>query len=521
MRSFRPVPSQIAALLLLPLLLAACARFLSAPPYDYSEAYANDVFESGFDFVSRRYVEWPNMRRFALTGLEGLSEIDPAIRTRPQGEKLDVFVGPTDVASLALPSGEDSQEWARLVTAVIEAARPASPPLREAEAEEIFEVVYDRALKELDGFSRYAGLEEAIDARAMREGFGGIGVSIRIDEEFATILSVVPGGPADLAGVLADDRVVRVDGAAIAGWTQRELVLQLRGKIDTAVRLTIDRPGTALEIDVTLERQRIMPPTVEAKVEGTTAVVRVSSFNQGTAETVRKTIARLNDEHGAKIAGYVLDLRDNPGGLLDQAVEVADVFLEDGEIVRTRGRHPHSRQHYSASGRDYARGRPIVVLINGDSASASEVVAAALQDRGRAVVVGTNSYGKGTVQTVYRLPNNGELTLTWSRLHAPTGYRLHGLGVMPNICTRGSAQPSAADQLVYDLRVGKIPSQDVLLDWRQTDTSQEETLDNLREACPSAESSPETDVQVAQAILADQQLYRQALEPLAPSVAHR
>ncbi len=509
------------AVLILPLILAACARFLSSPPYDYSSGYANDVFESGFEFVSRRYIERLDMRSFALAGLEGLSEIDPSIQIRANPQSLDVLVGSAPSANLPLPASGDSDDWARLVTDVVEATRQLSPPLREADAEQIFQVVYNRALKELDVFSRYSGLEDAIDARAMREGFGGIGISIRMEENAASILSVVRAAPADKAGLQADDRVIGVNGELIIGWTQRQLVRQLRGEINTSVRLTIARPALEDPFEVTLERQRIVPSTVEARREGHTGVIRVSSFNQRTAESVRQEVVRFRHDFPEDLDGYVLDLRDNPGGLLDQAVEVADTFLREGEITRTRGRHPHSRQQYAASGRDYADGLPVVVLINGDSASASEVVAAALQDRGRAVVIGSNSYGKGTVQTVYRLPNNGELTLTWSRLHAPTGYRLHGLGVLPNLCTRDAGGPTATTEVVDQLRAGKTATQGVLPDWRRTDTSQEDSLDVLRGACPSAEDSPETDIQTAQAVLADQDLYDQALEPLPPSVAHR
>ncbi len=513
--------SRAAALLLLPLLLTACARFLSSPPYEYSVGYANDVFESGFEFINHRYVERPDMRGFALAGLDGLREIDPAIEARPNGLDIDVLVGGRTVATLTTPQDGDPSEWARLVTDVVEAARSASPSLNQAEAEEIFEVVYDHALRKLDEFSRYAGLDDAIDARAMREGFGGIGVTIRMEKDFATIISVVPGGPADEAGIMADDRLTVVNSSRIAGWSQRDLVRQLRGQLNTRVRLTLDRAAGGPPYSVILQRKRIVPPTVEARVEGRAAIIRVSSFNQSTAAKVRGEVTRIQAEHGSTIDGFVLDLRGNPGGLLDQAVEVADVFLRDGDIVKTRGRHPHSRQEYGASGLDYAYGRPMIVLINGDSASASEVVAAALQDLGRAVVIGSNSYGKGTVQTVYRLPNNGELTLTWSRLHAPTGYRLHDLGVLPNVCTRDGEATAAANRVVNELRDGSTETQEVLTDWREAEAAGEEDLAILRGACPSAAGNPETDLEVAQAILADLSLYRQSLEPLAPSVARR
>ena len=512
------------ALIVLSILLSACARFLSAPPRDYSTPFANDVFEAGFDFVDERYFEPLELEVFVLAGLAGLAEIDPAIESRLAGDSVEISVGTTRAARLRVPDRDDARQWAALTTDAIDAARLISAPLNEAEAEQIFEAVFDGAVENLDGFSRYAGLEAANDARALREGFGfgGIGIAIRMEDNDAVILSVTGDTPAAKAGLQAEDRLTQVDGEAIAGWTQRQLVRHLRGEINSTVVLTIARTGTGPSFDVPIRRKRIVLPTVEARRSGRVGVIRVSSFNQRTAEAVRAEVARLRREEGEDLDGFVLDLRDNPGGLLDQAVEVADVFLRDGEIVRTRGRHPHSRQQYTASGRDYSEDKPLVVLINGDSASASEVVAAALQDRGRAVVVGTNSYGKGTVQTIYRLPNNGELPLTWSRLHAPSGYLLHGLGVLPNVCAGDGQPPAAASRLVERLRHGDTITQGVLSDWRSINASvDEQRLDTMRNVCPSAKGSPESDLKLAQEILGDPALYVQALEPLLPSVARR
>jgi carboxyl-terminal processing protease len=202
----------------------------------------------------------------------------------------------------------------------------------------------------------------------------------------------------------------------------------------------------------------------------------------------------------------VLDLRSNPGGLLDEAVAVADIFMEKGRIVSTHGRHPDSHQYFEATAGDLADGKPIVVLVNGNSASASEIVAAALQDSGRAVVVGSNSYGKGTVQTVLRLPNSGELTLTWARFHAPSGYTLNKLGVLPSICTSGHSPAELMAELEHNqLRAVPVAERNAL---KPNDTGE---MDKLRKTCPQVKSEPAGDVEMALDLIRKPMLYNRAV----------
>ena len=212
-------------------------------------------------------------------------------------------------------------------------------------------------------------------------------------------------------------------------------------------RLQLDHP-----LPFTLVRARIVQPTVTSDRRDGFAIFRVQGFNVSTASDLAQEIRRVRSEMGASLRGAVLDLRDNPGGLLDQAAAVSSLFLDHGDVVSTRGRHPTAAQHFVAASEDHLRGLPLVVLVNGGSASSAEIVAAALQDDGRAVVAGSSSYGKGTVQMVVRLENSGELTLTWARLITPAGYVLHGHGVVPAFCTArpidATTQPETEDAQV-------------------------------------------------------------------------
>ena len=490
--------------------LVGCTRFSSPGPQPYSAAYTDDVLTAAYVYVSDRYIEPLSLRRFTIDGLRGLQEIEPTLTVTDSDRTVEVFVADQAVLRRATPPLGDGQAWAALSVAAIEAVRARSVALADTSSEVLFKALLDSALTGLDDFSRYAGADEAQDFRATREGFGGIGISVRMGSTDAHVIRVEPESPAKAGGLDADDRITHINGDVIAGWTQSQLVHTLRGQIGAPVRLTIDRDEPKRVFEATLNRARIVPTTVSVERHGRVAVVRVTSFNKETGASLTETISGLRREAPGELAGFVLDLRGNPGGLLDQAVEVADVFLTDGEIVLTRGRHPHSMQRFAATGADVTGGLPLIVLVNGNSASASEVVAAALQDLGRAVVIGTNSYGKGTVQTVYRLPNDGELTLTWSRLYAPSGYRLHGLGVLPTVCTSDYRQLAPA-ALVDALRTGGARTLQAMPRWRAIDTADDKLLDDLRQLCPSDTEVLQSDIEIAATLLDDPVLYARAL----------
>src|SRR5262249_21307798 len=317
------------------------------------------------------------------------------------------------------------------------------------------------------------------------------------------IRAVQDGSPSAKAGVQVGDQILAVDGEMMVEASLADIVHKLRGSVGAPVTLTVLRPATGGELVIAMKRSRIIPTTVVYERRDNVAMIKLSGFNSATTETLHKAIDRARAEIGRDLQGIILDMRSNRGGLLDQAQSVAEEFIGDGIIFSTHGRHPDSQRTYRSGSRHSAE-LPIVVLLNGNSASAAEIVAAALQDRGRAVVVGTTSYGKGTVQTVIRMPNEGELVLTWSRLVAPSGYSWNELGVMPNVCSAkvvdpGKLGPSAVDG-----------SRALLQRWHAERNPSEQEVTNMRKICPPGEETPDRDLDIAGRLLRDPALYAHA-----------
>ena len=305
--------------------------------------------------------------------------------------------------------------------------------------------------------------------------------------------------------MMTSDLITAIDGAPVSGLDQEDVITKLRGPVDSHVRLTILREGEA-PFDLDVSRAHIVPQTVSLEYDGDIAHIRVTGFNQSTTRTLKEKLEEAEEALGDQLKGFVLDLRGNPGGLLDQAVSVSDLFMTDGRIVSTHGRHPDSHQYFEADSDDVGNRLPVVVLVNGMSASASEIVAAALQDSGRALVVGSASYGKGTVQTVLRLPNEAELTITWARFHAPSGYALQGRGVLPDVCTSGATSAKSVLNRVrrnglefeISLRRSDLPSLD------------SEAIATFRANCPASEEESSLDLDVAEGLLRDPLLFARA-----------
>ncbi|WP_162906851.1 S41 family peptidase [Algihabitans albus] len=489
--------------------LGACTtQELRSQPTAYEPSRAERMFIAGYQDVTAVYIEDVEVDDLALAGLEAVTQIDPELSFDFENGKVTVAYDEAVLRSLPAPSPRDSTGWARLTASAIEEGRRLSPALGESRAEDVYEAVFDGMVAELDAYSRYAGREEARENRASRDGFGGIGVRIRVEDDGVRLVSVMEETPAEAAGLQDEDLIVTIAGRPAAGMDQRDVVRTLRGPIGTYVRVSVRRADLPEPFEVDIERDHIVPQTVTYRRADDVAVIRVAGFNQSTTQTLREKIFRAEREIGEDLQGFIIDLRDNPGGLLDQAVSVADLFVADGRIVSTHGRHPDSHQYFEARRDDLIGQLPIVVLINGNSASASEIVAAALQDSRKAIVVGSNSFGKGTVQTVLRLPNEGELTLTWARFHAPSGYALHKRGVLPDVCIADDSRDLPAT--LTRLRGGEllIPSRQ-----RQApvDIDDEDGLQQLRALCPTRDSEGELDVEVALQLILDPSLYASAI----------
>ena len=509
------------ALLAAALVLASCVQIGSKVDAEYSNIYSREMFDTGYSFINDRYITAISLQDLSFSGLAGLHQIDSNLEIRSANQNIEVRYQNRTVGSLAAPPNDDPEAWSKATVEAISIARAASPSLADARAETVFKAVFDGVLSPLDKFSRYDDAETATEKRAYRDGFGGIGITIAKEDTDAVILSVTEGGPAAKAGVLAQDRITHIEGKAITSWTQRQLVEALRGPINSAVTFVINRAGASAPIGIALTRQHVVPETAEVRRENGIAIVRLIGFNVDSAKELRRIVQRQMRGPDGPPVGFVLDLRSNPGGRLDVSIDVADIFLNAGNIIATRGRHPGSMQAFAASEGDATAQRPIVILINGNSASAAEIVAAALQDHGRAVVIGTNSFGKGTVQSVLRLPNNGEMTLTWSRILAPSGYRIHELGVLPTVCTHGGGDLKSADALVPAVRDGENVLAGQLGNWRATGNIDTADRAGLRQICPSDGGSPDVDVALASAIIADRGLYTSLLRQADTAVAQR
>ena len=290
----------------------------------------------------------------------------------------------------------------------------------------------------------------------------------------------------------------------------------LRGNVGSRVLLRYVDAQTNRQKTRSIERSRVILPTVRTKIHHNILHVTISGFNNRTSGHLVRALKAAMDRHKAPLDGILLDLRNNPGGLLIQAVKVADLFLKNGRIVSTRGRHPNSVRDYDAHGADITNGLPIVVLINGRSASASEIVAAALQDHERAVVIGSGSFGKGTVQTISRLPNSGEITLTWSRFVAPSGYSLHDLGVSPSVCTSG--RHGGVGGLVDTALRGVTETYERMERWRSVSIEDSSNREALRRLCPAARDRRDLEVRLGEYLLEHPDEYQQLLA-VAPTVA--
>ncbi len=301
---------------------------------------------------------------------------------------------------------------------------------------ELIEAAIDGMLTSLDPHSSYLSPDDAAAMRVQTRGeFGGLGIEVTQEEGFVKVVSPIDDTPADDAGIEAGDFITHVDGESVLGLTLDEAVEMMRGPVGSEIIITIVRDGEEEPRDVSIIRDTIKLTAVRARTEGETVVLRVTTFNDQTYPNLEEGLMEQVEEAGGmdNVNGIVLDLRNNPGGLLTQAIRVSDAFLEKGEIVSTRGRDPADGDRYNATPGDLAEGKPLVVLINGGSASASEIVAGALQDHRRAIVVGTKSFGKGSVQTVMPLRGDGAMRLTTARYYTPSGRSIQALGVSPDI----------------------------------------------------------------------------------------
>ena len=482
---------------------------------NFDNLTATKMFNVAFSYIKDMYIERPNLGELVMTGLNGLRRLEPGlavVQAEEQKEQvLVMFEG--RVAGTAISGKEDAAAWALTAIEIVKSARSVSKALRKATPEDIYEAVFDTISKQLDPYTRYTSADSARKERAKREGFGGIGIIVSAHSDGALVDSVKAGRPAAKAGLKKGDRIISIGLQSISGLSIKRIIDHIRGPIGKQVKMLIRRNPRAEPFPVNIVRERIVLQTVFPQTRNGLVHIRITSFNQETSEEMRAAIEAARKQLGSKFRGLIIDVRGNPGGLLDQAVALADLFLKGGAILKTHGRHPRSFKLFDADPEHISSGIPIAVLLDGASASAAEIVASALQDQGRAVVIGASSFGKGTVQQVLRLPNNGEFILTWARMHAPSGYVLNKFGVLPNICT-GQLTSGDVNLMHLTERNGEKIRKEFSA--RRSVNDLNATLAN--KACLwRPRENKDVDLEIAERVLNEKDLYRKMLAYAMPA----
>jgi carboxyl-terminal processing protease len=458
--------------------------------------------------IGERHLFEPNFRALSAETYRGFAGPDSTLSLQTSENAFTVRRDGREVMTRPTPGDTtDGRAWGAMLAELMAGSVEASPMLQHTDRQVLIRDAMVATTRQLDRNTRYADPDEARDNRFQRDGGGGVGITVeRTDDKKILIRAVQAGAPAAKAGVQAGDQILAIDGEPMTDRTLSDVVDRLRGSVGSPLVLTVLRPSQGAEYALSIKRGRIIPTTVTFERRGDVALIHLTGFNSATTDNLKAAIDKARAEIGRDMSGVIIDMRSNRGGLLDQAQTVSELFIGDGTIFSTAGRHPDSRRTYKSSNGSKATDLPIVVLMNGGSASAAEIVAAALQDRGRALVVGTTSYGKGTVQTVVRLSNEGELILTWSRLQAPSGYTWNELGVLPNICTSKVADVQQLGPTSLD------SSQGTLMRWHAMRNPTHQEVTDLRKICPPGDSTPERDVEVASRLLHDRALYAHAVQ---------
>lgn len=508
-------------LLLLLAALLAPTRAAQAEPFgtapSLSQLLVAQVATTAFEFMSPRTLEPIPLPQMAMWGLRGLTTLDARLTPDLQGGHTLRLIGPSRVLlARPAPPPDNAAAWGEAIGQMARAAWDGSDVVRRAGTQGILRSFFDELFNHLDPYSRYATPAEAAAERLRRIGRASVGLKPTLRAGQALVEAVQPGGPASLAGIRPGERILAIDGEPVQGADLQALNALLAGPEGS--RLTLALRGREGPRTVVLERVSLPEETVTALRRDDLLVIRITSFAANTAARLgQELIAGIPAATGAASApeGVVLDLRGNRGGLLRQAVAAAAMLLPGGVVAFTAGRDPAAAVEYRADGgRDLAPGLPVAIIVDGRSASAAEVLAAALADQRRGVVVGSTTLGKGLVQTIAPLPDGGELYVTWARLLAPRGWPLQALGVMPELCT--SLGQDALARTLAALARGQQPLQPGLERHRaaRPPLAPAAVLE-MRAICPAAEGG-DLDLVAARALLRSPVAYAAALMPPLP-----
>ncbi|HET6605702.1 MAG TPA: S41 family peptidase [Rhodopila sp.] len=467
------------------------------------------VYTEALGFIAPRILDPVPISQLTVWGLRGLTSLDPALQVETADSRLRLTRRGQTVSDRPAPKEDAAGPWAKAAVELTAAGYEVSQPLRRAGAQGLIQCFFDEMFSHIDIYSRYVPPVEAGADRASRAGRAGLGIEVSPRGTLTVIRSVVRDSPAAIAGIRPGEILMAVDGQRTTDQDIPTIMAMLSGEEGTEVTLTLrGRDGKAR--DLQLIRAMVPPETVFARRSEDVLVLKVTGFSNSTASHIALSVQDAMADP-KPVIGIVLDLRDNRGGLLRQAVTAADEFLPAGLIAVTTGRDPDANHIWRSAEGELAENVPLVILVDGHTASAAEILAAALADRGRAVVVGSSTVGKGLVQTIDPMPDGGELFVTWSRVLAPLGWPIQGLGVLPQVCT--SLGDGALSRQLASLSTGFQPMSAAIRRSRaaRVPVSASEELE-IRAPCPAAAARP-ADLDAARALVANPAAYAAALLP--------
>jgi carboxyl-terminal processing protease len=466
------------------------------------------VFSAALGFAAPRTLDPVSAQDLSLWGLQGITALDPTLTAGLHGRLLLLTQSGRVLLARLAPAQNDAAGWGRTAAEVEAASYAASGMVRAVGTQGVIQGFFDEMFNHLDPYSRYVPPSPAEAERTKLSVDASAGLGLTVRGHGVVVSDVVPDGPGQQAGVRIGDRILTVDGRRARAGALDEVRSWLSGTEGSEVRLRV-RGLDGVYRDITLTLTYVPPETVMSDRVGNLLVTRIISFTSNTAERLSESI-EAGLAASPPPAAIVVDLRGNRGGLLRQAVTSVALFADHGIIASTTGRNPEATHDWRIDGGDLTHGLPVIVLVDGRSASAAEIMAAALADLGRAVVIGSATLGKGLVQTITRLPDGGELFITWSRVLAPRGWPIQSLGVMPQICT--SAGPERTAQTLHDLLEGKLDTEAALTASRQVrlPLAVSKALE-IRSACPAANGDGDEDMAAAKFLADHPEAYQAAL----------
>jgi len=500
--------TRIGALLLVLLALPAHADPV-VPTNGFNAHLVNDVYATALAFLVPRTLDPVPVSQITIWGLRGLTTLDPALTTEVRDGKLTLAAADRVLVALPPPPNDDIAGWAASAVELSAAAIPASAAVRRAGAQGIMQSFFDELCNHLDPYSRYVPPREAGEDQERRSGSAGAGLTLAKRSGAIVVQEAIADGPGALAGIRPGDAILSVDGQPTRGKDAPTVAGWVAGPEDTSLVITWrGRDGRSHTAE--LVRIMVPPETVFSQRLGPLLLLQVTGFNHSTDSHLTHAI-EAGIAGPRRPEGIVLDMRGNRGGLLRQAVAAADALLPAGIVAMTAGRDPEATRVWRSTAGEVADDIPVSVLVDGRTASAAEVLAAALADRGRAVVIGSSTLGKGLVQTISALPDGGELFVTWSRVLAPRGWPIQGLGLMPQICT--SLGEAELGRQLATLAQGRQPMAQALAAHRAARAPLPPAqMLAIRAACPAAEGR-DADLDAARFVIGNPAAYATALLP--------